>query len=188
MKKRNRTSTTAGLQYLRRRTSSFPSVAADRFKISSGNGDGEVCGGLCVWEMDLRSENRGSHAVDQERGLLYPMKREADGDDSQYRSWGWDLVTTKLFEGDRCYPLQQKSCTQCQTSSMYISVSKIEIFLNSTLNECIGCRGTIDWTARSPEPTPCDFSLWGIINETVSYPLTLFNPTDKHSQNQSLSY
>ncbi|KAG8289279.1 hypothetical protein J6590_107785 [Homalodisca vitripennis] len=68
--------------------------------------------------MDWPSENRGSHVlvgVATKGGLLYPMKRKANGDDSRYRSWGWDLVTTKLFvdgvvhngEGDRCYPLQQ---------------------------------------------------------------------------------
>ncbi|KAG8297456.1 hypothetical protein J6590_077180 [Homalodisca vitripennis] len=41
----------------------------------------------------------------------------ADSEDPAYRSWGWDLVTTKLMvdgfvhdgSGDRCYPLQQDS-------------------------------------------------------------------------------
>ncbi|XP_046683538.1 protein gustavus-like [Homalodisca vitripennis] len=92
--------------------------------------------GLYVWEMDWPSENRGSHAVvgvATKGGLMYPMKRKADGEDSQYRSWGWDLVTTKLFvdgvvhngEGDRCYPLQQ-------TEERYTVPDKFHVVLDMT--------------------------------------------------------
>ncbi|KAG8335095.1 SPRY domain-containing SOCS box protein 4 [Homalodisca vitripennis] len=74
--------------------------------------------GQHVWEMDWPSEIRGSRAVvgvATKGGLMYPVKRKADGEHSKYRSWGWDLVTTKLMmdgfvhdgSGDRCYPLQQ---------------------------------------------------------------------------------
>ncbi|KAG8299948.1 SPRY domain-containing SOCS box protein 4 [Homalodisca vitripennis] len=57
----------------------------------------------------------------------------ADGEDSQYRSWGWDLVTTKLFvdgvvhngEGDRCYPLQQ-------TEERYTVPDKFHVVLDMT--------------------------------------------------------
>jgi hypothetical protein len=31
----------------------------------------------------------------------------------------------------------------------------------------IGRRGAIDWPARSPDLTPCDFSLWGIMKNMV---------------------
>lgn len=34
--------------------------------------------------------------------------------------------------------------------------------------ECwIGRRGTVEWCPRSPDLTPCDFSLWGIIKDRV---------------------
>ncbi|KAG8297457.1 hypothetical protein J6590_036249 [Homalodisca vitripennis] len=100
----------------------------NRLEISSGNGDGRLRkpGSSPKDFMSRRwtciswhSDNRGSHAlvdITSRGGLLYPMKRiVADSEDSQYRSWRWDLVTTKLFVdgivhngwGDRCYPLQQ---------------------------------------------------------------------------------
>ena len=31
----------------------------------------------------------------------------------------------------------------------------------------IGCRGSHEWTARSPDLTPCDFFLWGWLKEQV---------------------
>lgn len=35
-------------------------------------------------------------------------------------------------------------------------------FVNSKCNKWIGCRGTVDWPANSPDVRPCDFSLWAI--------------------------
>ena len=40
-------------------------------------------------------------------------------------------------------------------------------FLDEKFSTWIGRRGTIDWPPRSPDLTPCDFSLWGIIKDRV---------------------
>ena len=40
-------------------------------------------------------------------------------------------------------------------------------FLDDNFSIWIGRRGTIDWPPRSPDLTPCDFSLWGIIKDRV---------------------
>jgi hypothetical protein len=39
--------------------------------------------------------------------------------------------------------------------------------LNDNFDEWIGRRGTIEWPARSPDLTPCDFSMWGLLKEHV---------------------
>uniref|UniRef100_A0A1B6L4Y9 DUF4817 domain-containing protein n=1 Tax=Graphocephala atropunctata TaxID=36148 RepID=A0A1B6L4Y9_9HEMI len=40
-------------------------------------------------------------------------------------------------------------------------------FLNENFNEWIGRRGTIEWPPRSPDITPMDFSVWGILKNEV---------------------
>ena len=40
-------------------------------------------------------------------------------------------------------------------------------FLDDNFSIWIGCRGTIDWSLRSPDLMPCDFSLWWIIKDRV---------------------
>jgi hypothetical protein len=40
-------------------------------------------------------------------------------------------------------------------------------FLDDTFSHRIGRRGTTEWPPRSPDLTPCDFSLWGIIKDRV---------------------
>ncbi len=40
-------------------------------------------------------------------------------------------------------------------------------YLDDTFSQWIGRRGTIEWPPRSPDLTPCDFSLWGIIKDRV---------------------
>ncbi|CAF3776126.1 unnamed protein product [Rotaria sp. Silwood1] len=40
-------------------------------------------------------------------------------------------------------------------------------YLNDTFSHWIGRRETIEWPPRSPDLTPCDFSLWGIIKDRV---------------------
>ena len=45
-------------------------------------------------------------------------------------------------------------------------------YLNQTFNTWIGRRGTIDWPPRSPDLTPCDYSVWGIMKDNVySHPI-----------------
>ncbi|KAG8289711.1 SPRY domain-containing SOCS box protein 4 [Homalodisca vitripennis] len=97
--------------------------------------------GLYIWEMDWPSETRGSHAVvgvATKGGLMYPVKRKADSEDPAHRSWGWDLVTTKLMvdgfvhdgSDNKCYPLQQGS-------SLYVVPDKFHVVLdmsNGTLS------------------------------------------------------
>lgn len=43
----------------------------------------------------------------------------------------------------------------------------VRTFLDKTFTSWIGRRGTTDWPARSPDLTPCDFALWGIVKEAV---------------------
>ncbi|XP_046674690.1 protein gustavus-like [Homalodisca vitripennis] len=97
--------------------------------------------GLYIWEMDWPSETRGSHAVvgvATKGGLMYPVKRKADSEEPAHRSWGWDLVTTKLMvdgfvhdgSDNKCYPLQQGS-------SLYVVPDKFHVVLdmsNGTLS------------------------------------------------------
>jgi transposase len=40
-------------------------------------------------------------------------------------------------------------------------------YLDDTFVRWIGRRGTVEWPPRSPDLTPCDFSLWGIIKDRV---------------------
>jgi hypothetical protein len=40
-------------------------------------------------------------------------------------------------------------------------------YLDDTFVQWISRRGTIEWPPRSPDLTPCDFSLWGIIKDRV---------------------
>jgi DNA-binding XRE family transcriptional regulator len=41
-------------------------------------------------------------------------------------------------------------------------------YLDNTFAQWIGRRGTIEWPPRSPDLTPCDFSLWGIIDHVYA--------------------
>ena len=40
-------------------------------------------------------------------------------------------------------------------------------YLDEMFPEWIGRRGTTEWPPRSPDLTPCDFSLWGIVKDRV---------------------
>lgn len=44
---------------------------------------------------------------------------------------------------------------------------RVREYLDDTFAQWMGRRGTIEWPARSPDLTPCDFSLWGIIKDHV---------------------
>jgi hypothetical protein len=39
--------------------------------------------------------------------------------------------------------------------------------LNDTFGEWFGRRGTVEWPPRSPDLTPMDFSVWGIMKHRV---------------------
>ena len=41
---------------------------------------------------------------------------------------------------------------------------------SSILNKWIGPRGQIEWPARSPDLTPCDFWLWAELRTRLYYP------------------
>jgi hypothetical protein len=40
-------------------------------------------------------------------------------------------------------------------------------FLNNTFGEWIGRRRTVEWPPRSPDLTPMDFTVWGIMKDRV---------------------
>ncbi len=40
-------------------------------------------------------------------------------------------------------------------------------YLDHTFADWIGRRGTVEWSPRSLDLTPCDFSLWGIMKDRV---------------------
>ena len=56
----------------------------------------------------------------------------------------------------------------------------VRSFLDEKSEEWIGRRGKIDWPPRSPDLTPCDFSMWGIVKDKVfaTKPLNLQHLTD----------
>ncbi|KAG8297461.1 SPRY domain-containing SOCS box protein 4 [Homalodisca vitripennis] len=85
------------LDYLRRRTSTFPSEDfMEAFMYGRWTGLQKTVA-VTLSLQSWRGNKRRPVVSDETK----------DGEDSQYRSWGWDLVTIKLFEGDKCYPLQQ---------------------------------------------------------------------------------
>lgn len=55
-------------------------------------------------------------------------------------------------------------------------------FVNSNCNKWIGCSGTVDWLANSPDVRPCDFSLWAINCEWAFILYKTAKPT--HTKNQ----
>ena len=52
----------------------------------------------------------------------------------------------------------------CYLRTVY---TRVLAFLDETFTTWIGCRGTTDWPARSPDLTPCDFASWGIVKEAA---------------------
>lgn len=44
---------------------------------------------------------------------------------------------------------------------------QVRAFLNDQFGDWIGRRGRIEWPARSPDLTPCDFALWGVLKDKV---------------------
>lgn len=44
---------------------------------------------------------------------------------------------------------------------------EVRDYLNAEFDMWIGRRGKIEWPARSPDLTPCDFSLWGVLKNKV---------------------
>lgn len=44
---------------------------------------------------------------------------------------------------------------------------QVRDFLNDQFGDWIGRRGKIQWPARSPDLTPCDFALWGVLKDKV---------------------
>jgi len=44
---------------------------------------------------------------------------------------------------------------------------QVRTFLNENFPGWIGRRGIVDWPPRSPDLTPCDFDLWGILKDRV---------------------
>lgn len=45
--------------------------------------------------------------------------------------------------------------------------TEIQRFLNDNFHNWIGCGGTIEWPARSPDLNPLDFFLWGYIRARI---------------------
>ena len=43
----------------------------------------------------------------------------------------------------------------------------VKDFLNATFDEWIGRRGHVEWPPCSPDLTPMDFSVWGILKNAV---------------------
>lgn len=60
---------------------------------------------------------------------------------------------------------QTMICQQDGAPAHYGQV--VRNYLDDTFSQWISRRGTIEWPPRSPDLTPCDFSLWGIIKDRV---------------------
>ena len=64
-----------------------------------------------------------------------------------------------------------KNCYFQQDGAPAHYTRKVRDYLNQLfLGRWIGCRDPLEWAARSPDLTPCDFFLWGFLNPlSVSY-------------------
>lgn len=47
------------------------------------------------------------------------------------------------------------------------NVVPVKMFLDRKYPQCIGKSGAIRWPPNSPDPTPCDFFLWGHVKNIV---------------------
>ncbi len=70
-----------------------------------------------------------------------------------------ELKNTPIFQGRRI--IWQQDGAPCHFA---VDVGN---FLNENFLEWIGCRGKTDWPPQSPDLTPRDFSLWGVIKDRV---------------------
>ena len=64
--------------------------------------------------------------------------------------------------------LRLKNCYFQQDGAPAHYTRKVRDYLNQFfLGRWIGCRGPLEWAARSPDLTPCDFFLWGFLKSKV---------------------
>lgn len=58
--------------------------------------------------------------------------------------------------------LTRKWCMDARRCSTHFSIDVRE-YLNQNFGTWIGKRGLVDWPPRSPDLTPCDYAVWGIM-------------------------
>ncbi|CAI6344004.1 unnamed protein product [Macrosiphum euphorbiae] len=75
-----------------------------------------------------------------------------------------ELAESPVFAGHQM-PLQQDG------APAHFSV-QVRTFLNENFS---GWIGIVDWPPRSPDLTPCDFALWGILKDRVFAFLATFH-------------
>ena len=64
--------------------------------------------------------------------------------------------------------LRLKNCYFQQDGAPAHYTRKVRDYFNQFfLGRWIGCRGPLEWAARSPDLTPCDFFLWGFFKSKV---------------------
>jgi hypothetical protein len=75
-----------------------------------------------------------------------------------------ELENSPQFE--HLQPIKEKLVWQQDGVPPYYETI-VRDFLNENFDNWIGRRCTIDWPPRSPDLTPMDFSVWGIIQNEV---------------------
>ncbi|CAF1410132.1 unnamed protein product [Adineta ricciae] len=90
--------------------------------------------------------------------------------------------STRLSSANTGWPKSHDTVTKKIEYLPYLSAKEADFFINGapphygkvvrdylddTFVHWIGRRGTTEWPPRSPDLTPCDFSLWGIIKDRV---------------------
>ena len=95
-------------------------------------------------------------------GVIGPFFFDGNVTGEKYLAMLEDVILPQL----RQQPVFRKMIWQQDGAPAHYSTIVRE-FLDDKFSVWIGRRGTIDWPPRSPDLTPCDFSLWGIIKDGV---------------------
>jgi transposase len=76
------------------------------------------------------------------------------------------MLTTNVIPQLQQHPMFQTMIWQQDDAPPHYG-RNVREYLDEIFSEWIGRRGTTEWPPRSPDLTPCDFSLWGILKDRV---------------------
>ena len=104
-----------------------------------------VWGGICSYTIIGPYFHDGTVNGPKYLEMLQEVKIELDNND--------------IFRGKRI--IWQQDGAPCHYAT------DVRNFLNENFDEWIGRRGKTEWPPRSPDLTPCDFSMWGVLKDRV---------------------
>ncbi|XP_046685554.1 uncharacterized protein LOC124371263 [Homalodisca vitripennis] len=103
-------------------------------------------------------------------GLIGPYFFNGPVNAEHYREMLYEVLialeNNPLFENVQ--PVKDRLIWQQDGAPPHYGVI-VRDFLNENFNKWIGRRGTIEWPPRSPDITPMDFSVWGILKNEVLF-------------------